>query len=49
MMWLSSGYLFALRQSIIFWTQLYVWPLEFAFERIEDELEARGHRVREDD
>lgn len=42
----TTGSLFAMRQAIIIWTQLAVWPLEFAFGRIEDELEDRGHRVR---
>lgn len=43
---LTTGSLFTLRQLIIFWTHIAVWPFEFAFDQIGDELEDRGYRVR---
>lgn len=44
---MSTGMLFAMRRSIIAFTQLSVMPLEYLYDSVEDELERRGHRVRE--
>ena len=46
MSWMPRDYLFAARQALIIWTRLSVWPLEYAFDCIEDELEARGHKLK---
>jgi hypothetical protein len=43
---LTTGQLFAMRRAVVWWTGLLVWPWEHVFERIDDALEAKGHRVR---
>jgi hypothetical protein len=48
MFFLPTEYLFAMRRAVIFWTTLVVAPFEPVFDAVEDELEARGHRVGHD-
>jgi hypothetical protein len=42
---MPTGSLFLMRTAIIFWSSLAVWPMEFVFDRIDDELTSRGHHV----
>jgi hypothetical protein len=42
---LSTGNLFLMRQAMIFWTHVAVWPLEVTYNSIIDELESRGHKL----
>jgi hypothetical protein len=46
MFWMMpTGSLFFLKKFITGFTLMAVWPLEHFYDRIDDELEARGHRV----
>jgi hypothetical protein len=42
---LSTGNLFLMRQAMIFWTHVAVWPFEVTYDAILNELESRGHRM----
>jgi hypothetical protein len=45
MYFLKSTDLFMMRSAMIFWISLSLWPVEYFFDNIEEEIERRGHRV----
>jgi hypothetical protein len=45
MYFLKSTDLFALRTAMIFWISLSLWPAEYFFNNIEEEIERRGHKL----
>jgi hypothetical protein len=45
MYWLKTTDLFAMRSVMIFWISVSLWPAEYFFNNIEDEIERRGHRL----
>jgi hypothetical protein len=47
MFFLKTGDLFSARNAVIWWTQWAVWPFEIMYDAIENELERRGHKVKQ--